>query len=121
VKQILIVDDSVDLQMLLAQFFKSEGFKVLQASDGKAALSILESSVTLPTLVLLDVMMPVMDGLEMKAEMNKHSRFSSIPVVWMSADAGSLKKELNRVGELYCQKPLVNLIELLAVIGRIKN
>ncbi|MGZ3727563.1 MAG: response regulator, partial [Pseudobdellovibrio sp.] len=59
-KHILIVDDSADLQVLLLQLFKSVGYKISQAYDGRQALNFLETSNPQPSVVLLDIMMPEM-------------------------------------------------------------
>lgn len=115
-KHILIVDDSNDLQSLLAKVFKSEGYIVSQAMDGEQAFKMLQTATPLPSAILLDIMMPVMDGLEFKSKLNEDKKFSGIPVVWMSADANSLKKAEALGGEIYIQKPIVNLSALISKI-----
>jgi len=61
-RKILIVDDEESIRNVLAEFFDSKGFKTLTAENGKEALTLVEKEH--PSAVLLDVMMPVMDGIE---------------------------------------------------------
>ena len=117
-KHILIVDDSPDLQQLLVRLFKSEGYETTQAFDGRQALELLQNSAVIPSVLLLDIMMPRMDGIELKSEMNKDAKFSDIPVVWMSADSGSLTKARALGGVDYIQKPIKNLEALITTVAR---
>ena len=59
---ILLIDDEPDYRFTLASFFKLEGYKTLEAADGKSAIAILEKE--LPALILLDQMLPDMHGTE---------------------------------------------------------
>jgi DNA-binding response OmpR family regulator len=82
-KSIVIVEDEVDLAELLQEHLESRGFRVGVAFDGKAGLSrILDD---LPDVVLTDIMMPLMDGLEMLAELKERPATAAIPVIVMSA------------------------------------
>lgn len=84
-KQILLVDDEPDLRQCLAEFLEDEGFSVTQVENGKAALDLLNSGVT-PQLILLDYMMPVMDGKTFCEEFQKSEKWSDkIPVVLLTA------------------------------------
>ncbi len=94
-KHILIIEDSTDLQALMGRLFKSEGYTVSQALNGREALDFLKSTTELPSLILLDIMMPVMDGFEFRNEQRKDSRLASIPVVVMTADSEPQKKLCN--------------------------
>ncbi|MGZ3691708.1 MAG: response regulator [Pseudobdellovibrio sp.] len=115
-KHILIVDDSADLQVLLLQLFKSVGYKISQAYDGRQALNFLETSNPQPSVVLLDIMMPEMDGIELKSAMNRDSKLAGIPVIWMSADAGSLNKARALGGVDFIQKPIRDLDGLISKV-----
>jgi CheY-like chemotaxis protein len=83
-KTILVVDDDPDLQEALADLLQSRGYRVSSADDGAKALQWLGQSEA-PCLILLDLMMPVMDGHEFLARRNAHPVLADIPVVVISA------------------------------------
>lgn len=84
-KRLLIVEDSRDFQALLRHLFSSEGYSVECALNGKEALELLRSGVRLPDLILLDIMMPVMDGFEFRREQERDAKLAGIPIVVMTA------------------------------------
>ena len=59
---LLVVEDSLDLQYLTKELFESEGYNVHCASNGQEALNFLRTAMIKPDLILLDLMMPIMDG-----------------------------------------------------------
>ncbi|WP_255990758.1 ATP-binding response regulator [Chitinolyticbacter albus] len=83
---LLLVDDAPDNLQLLAQLFKSD-YRVRVASSGEAALSICFSDQP-PDLVLLDVMMPDMDGFEVAKRMREYPNSATIPVIFVTAMDG---------------------------------
>ena len=83
---ILVVDDTPDNLMLLSQLFKDE-YRVRIAHTGEKALAICQSD-NPPELVLLDIMMPVMDGFEVAALMRQHPTSKNIPVIFITAMSG---------------------------------
>ncbi|HET9452311.1 MAG TPA: response regulator [Aggregicoccus sp.] len=80
---VLVVDDEFDILEAVKGILELEGYRVLGASNGAQALSAMQQ--TLPDLVLADLMMPVMDGLELLKTMGADERLSQVPVVLMSA------------------------------------
>jgi CheY-like chemotaxis protein len=82
-RSIVIVEDEVDLAELLQEHLESRGFRVAVAFDGKAGLAKIADD--LPDLVLTDIMMPLMDGLEMIAKLKERPRTAEIPIIVMSA------------------------------------
>ncbi len=84
---LLIIDDSLDNQVLLKMLFKSKGFQVHCAANGREAIDQLTELSILPDLILLDCNMPVMDGHEFRVEQEKNERIKYIPVVVMTADS----------------------------------
>ena len=82
-KTILVVEDELPIAEIIAMILEYEGYHVLTARDGRAALACLEQ--TKVDLVLSDVMMPVMDGVELCRQMAASVAHNSIPVVLMSA------------------------------------
>jgi CheY-like chemotaxis protein len=83
--RILVVEDSADFKEFLKLFLGVEGYSVVCASNGREALDYLRSSDDLPDLILLDMMMPVMDGYQFRMEQKGDPRLSKIPVIGMSA------------------------------------
>ena len=92
---ILIVEDDADIRTDLAELLRSEGHNVVTAGDGLEALSRLRQAA--PRLILLDLMMPVMDGWRFRAEMLKDPALARIPVVLLSG-AGNLREAVAALG-----------------------
>jgi len=83
-KRVLIVEDDADIRETLAEFLRDEGYDVACAQHGRDALDQLKVS-ALPSVILLDLSMPVMDGFEFRSEQLKDPRLASIPVVVITA------------------------------------
>jgi DNA-binding response OmpR family regulator len=83
VTTVLVVDDEFDILEAVKGILELEGYRVLGASNGAQALNAMQQA--LPDLVLADLMMPVMDGLELLRKMRSDARLSRVPVVLMSA------------------------------------
>lgn len=111
-RRILIADDDPDILELLAFNLKAEGFEVLEASDGAEAWAMARNAA--PDLVVLDVMMPERDGLDVLASLKAHPRTRDIPVVLLTAKATDAEVWQGwRAGaDYYITKPF-NLDELL--------
>ncbi len=90
-KKILIVEDDISIRELLEELLISEAYEVVTAAHGEEALEVLRAQ-ELPHLILMDLMMPVLDGYGLRKELMKHSNWSSIPVVAMSAEANAAEK-----------------------------
>ncbi|USG67165.1 response regulator transcription factor [Brevibacillus ruminantium] len=85
--KLLIVDDDPHIRELVRVFLQREGFDILEAADGKEALSIMESDPA--ELVILDIMMPQMDGWELCRELRKHY---DIPLLMLTAKGETAQK-----------------------------
>ena len=83
-KNILVVEDNIDIQESLKATLENEGYSVFTADNGKEAIDQL-SKIPTPCLILLDLMMPVMNGWEFVEEINKDLMLSSIPIVVVTA------------------------------------
>lgn len=82
-KTILVVDDEFSIVETLGEILTWEGYVVVTAPNGRAALTLLATE--RPALVLLDYMMPVLDGLQTLASIRGDDRLKNIPVVLMTA------------------------------------
>lgn len=81
-QHILIVEDDNVLQEMYCEKFEMKGFKVDKAATGREGLKTLEKSI--PDIILLDILMPDMNGLEMLKEMKKNRDFREIPVILLT-------------------------------------
>jgi CheY-like chemotaxis protein len=115
--RILVVDDDADIRETVIEVLEECGHRAQGAANGLEALERLRSSDELPCLILLDLMMPTMDGEAFRAEQLKDPTLSPIPVIVISAfrDSAEKAKVLDAAGHL--TKP-VSLADLMAVIAR---
>ena len=88
--KILVVDDEPDARELIEVNLKGAGFEVLTASDGRQALE--KARATLPALVLLDVMLPEVDGLEVCKKLRRDSKTALIPIIMLTARAAEIDR-----------------------------
>lgn len=83
--RVLIVEDEKDIRESLGELLEAEGFVVALAENGQAALDYLSETAALPHVILLDLMMPIMDGEQFRREQLTLEPLARIPVVLMSA------------------------------------
>lgn len=108
---VLIVEDDVDTRDMMRRFLELEGFHVATAANGKLALEFLDGLGTRACVILLDLMMPVMDGWQFRKEQIRHAALSKIPVIVVSAAGRDRLAQIH--ADAYVPKP-VDLDELLA-------
>lgn len=102
--EILVVEDDDALRAVVADFLRQEGFSVVEAANGSAALDHLLGAGTTPGLILLDLTMPIMSGREMIRVLQGYVRLSTIPVLVMTSEVPlTVSPEEGTVGRL--QKP----------------
>ncbi|MCM8529365.1 MAG: response regulator [Lentisphaeraceae bacterium] len=82
-KKIMVVDDEIDIRELIKFNLEKEGFDVVPVSDGETALE--EARLRQPDLIILDVMLPGIDGVEVCFKLKSDSAYKSIPIVMLSA------------------------------------
>lgn len=112
---VLVVDDDPDICETLQTVLEVSGYRVAAAANGREALAALRSGVR-PCLVLLDLMMPVMNGMEFRAEQRADPSIASVPVVVVSGDHGATEKAM-AMGLEGLSKP-IDIDVLLQVVGR---
>ena len=107
---ILIAEDDGDIRDLLRLYLESEGYRVLEAADGAAALALAREN--MPDMAILDVMMPELNGYELTRALRK---FSDIPILILSAKSQDNDKilGLNLGADDYIAKPF-NPVEIVA-------
>ncbi len=105
VPNILIVDDLPDNLRLLSEVLKSEGYRIRPVPNGELALEVAEKEK--PSLILLDIMMPGIDGFEVCRRLKANSRLKDIPVIFISAlnHTEDIVKSLQIGGVDYITKP----------------
>ncbi len=110
---ILIVDDTPESLRFVTRALEAAGMTVLVANDGAAALQSLDIAV--PDLVIMDAMMPVMDGFEATRRIKAQPRFAALPVIFMTGltETEHVVRGLEAGGVDYVTKPIV-IAELLA-------
>ncbi len=115
---VLIVEDEVDALDVLGIVLEEAGYEVLRATNGVEALGQLGDRRGRCSLILLDLMMPVMNGWDFRRKQREIPAFASIPVVLMSAGArlANAAGELDPVG--YVTKP-VEVSDLLDTVRRL--
>jgi len=112
---ILIVEDCEEIRVDLAELLSDEGYEVVTAQHGAEALTLLEAGPA-PSLILLDLMMPVMDGWQFRKQQLGKPHLAGIPVLLLTGanNAQRHARDLDVVG--YLEKPF-SFEELLRTVG----
>ncbi|MDD4179861.1 MAG: response regulator [Candidatus Margulisbacteria bacterium] len=115
VKRILVVDDEPDVASLLTLMLKSQGYEVIAAGDGQEALEKARSEN--PDLILLDVMLPRLDGYKVARMLKFDENYSHIPIIMLTAKIQDRDKQtgLEMGANDYVTKPF-DTAQLLAKI-----
>lgn len=114
---VLVIDDDGDIRESLTDALVDEGHEVMCAADGAQALQWLRTTQLLPGLILLDMMMPVMDGAAFRAAQRADARLRDIPVVVLSAHA-ELRQPMLELGvQAHYRKPIA-LTQLYDIVQR---
>lgn len=114
-RTVLIVDDDDDVRQLIKDILEEEGYDVLVARHGGDALAQLRTKKPAPCVILLDLMMPVMDGWEFLAEQHTDASLKAIPIVLFSADR-SMNERAAALGAAGVLSKPVHLEDLLRVV-----
>lgn len=103
---ILIVDDEPDVHILLTDLLRGEGFEVVTAGDGAEALAYLRAATPPPCLILLDLVMPNVDGWEFIEQRSHDPRLAQIPVVLISGQVAARETARSLGLASYIEKPI---------------
>jgi CheY-like chemotaxis protein len=113
---VLLVEDDLDLRETTALLLEDEGYQVCAVQNGREALNQLLDG-PLPGVILLDMLMPVMNGWEFRAQQQRDPRLAAIPVVVVTASRDHLPSSLFPDGSAVLRKPF-DLDDLLANVQR---
>ncbi|NEP56318.1 MAG: response regulator transcription factor, partial [Symploca sp. SIO2G7] len=114
-KQLLLVDDDPNLILLVQDYLEFQGYRVITATNGLEALSLLERNI--PDMIICDIMMPEMDGYTVVEQIRQNPRTNWLPVLVLSAKGQTQEriKGLNTGANVYMVKPF-EPEELVAVV-----
>lgn len=114
-KSILLIEDTEDLGEMICDILKISGYQVAWAKNGSEGISIYFDNK--PDLVITDIVMPIMNGLEFTAKIRELDRDSNVPIIMLSAKATPEDKEIGfKAGaSLYLKKPCSSALLLESI------
>ncbi len=115
--EILIVDDERDIREMVKEVLEDEGYAAVTAANGVEAWEYLTQAQNPPCLILLDLMMPVMNGWELAERLQGDPAYARIPVVVLTADAHAFRKAQCVGARDFLYKP-ISLDALFDVVAR---
>jgi CheY-like chemotaxis protein len=111
-KTVLVVDDEPVLRTIVREILHEEGYAVIEAADGRVMLEIMARE--RPDLVLMDVMMPGIDGREAYRQLRSNPEHRDVPVVMMSAGVRPIRLDPSIAGFMAKPFDVTQLVELVA-------
>jgi CheY-like chemotaxis protein len=111
---VMVVEDDRDSREMLCDYLERHGYRAVSAADGQEALGLLDEVASL-CLILLDLMMPIMNGWQFRDRQRAHSRFADVPVVILSAFPPSSRDSSALEVERVLTKP-IDLREILKIV-----
>ncbi len=116
--KILLADDDTDIRDIISGILTREGFEVLLAKDGNEALDLAKTGK--PDLILLDFLMPQMNGVEVCEALKKDKEMKSIPVIMITAYASEKEKSLSSGAIDFITKPIEKVDLMLRIRSVLK-
>ena len=114
---ILVVDDYADNRTLLSAWLRAKGYKVIEAQDGREGL--LQANRSHPDLILMDLAMPELDGVEATRQLRQRRTFSRTPIFAISAYAThDVKDDALAAG---CTEVIAKPLDLASLLGKIQS
>jgi len=114
-RAVLVVEDDADLGDVVSMVLEASGYEPVLAKDGREALERLRTM--RPGVILLDLMMPGMNGWELRAEQLRDPKLRAVPVVVMTGDGNAASKAAALDAADYLQKP-IDVPKLLQMMAR---
>jgi len=104
-KKILVVDDEINILKTLTDLLSSSGYEVVTAMDGKAGIEMAKKAK--PDLVLLDIMMPKVSGIELLKQVKSKTKHAHIPIIVLSAKSNieTIEEAMKNYADKYITKP----------------
>jgi len=120
-KKILLIEDEATLQKALNEVLVGEGYQVLLATDGQKGLELVQEEK--PDLILLDIILPKMDGFEVLKKVKKDDAISQIPIIILTnlSDVNDIQKALDLGATTYLVKADFHLEDVLKKIEKVLN
>lgn len=115
-KSILVVDDEEDTRKVLKLILEQEGYDVKTASNGKECLKRLNKSINL---ILLDIMMPILDGWGVVAKIKINQKFRKIPIIMLTVKSG--KEDYDKAKSFQVEDYIVKPFEPDNLIANVKR
>ena len=113
---VLLVEDDADLREVMEEALRMKGLEVATAANGVEALQYLREG-PLPAVILLDLMMPVMDGETFRKLQREAPQWAQIPVCILSADRDLAKRAKEMGIDIFLSKP-VNLDDVVSIVNQ---
>jgi CheY-like chemotaxis protein len=115
---VLVVEDDPDIREAVVDLLASSGYQVASASNGQEALALLQREHVRPAVILLDLLMPTMNGWQFRRAMRGDPSIATIPVVVLTGGS-YLDEAIESIGaDAWLSKP-VNADDLIAVVARV--
>lgn len=115
-KIVLVIDDDANMLELIKEFLESHGYHVIPATTGEQALA--KAGISKPDVLILDVMMPGIDGYETCRQLKQDARLSGVPVIMFTASADpKFQKRAFAAGANFCLSKPFDLDRFLNVVG----
>jgi len=118
-EKILIVDDSDDTREMMTKLLELESFTVVTAEDGRAGLDIAEAEH--PDIIITDINMPNLNGIEMIKILRKQPRFSTVPIMAITAYGNGVAAEAVAAGANHATTKPVEFDDLINAISGLRS
>lgn len=118
-RTVLVIEDDLDIAEAMLDVLMDDGYEVAHASNGREALELLHSQPQ-PSVILLDLMMPEMDGAQFREAQLSDPKLAQIPVIVLSADRKVAEKAHELGVQTYVVKPL-GPEQLLSIVERARQ
>lgn len=118
-QQILVIEDDSEIAFLLEFMLQREGFTVVSAADGRAAEQLIASLTATPALVLLDIMLPYVDGVQLLRQIRGKPEWNEVPVLMLTAK--SMEQDIVRALEIGANDYIVKPFQPAELMARIRR
>ena len=118
--KVLLVDDEPEINELLSYNFRKRGFEVQTAGNGYTGFAALETFT--PDVIILDIMMPYVNGINMCREIKSNERYKDIPILFLSATSNEeiINKAMDAGGTRFLSKP-IHMGLLIDIVTQMKH